>query len=92
MTVISMSVAPNIDRTRHVTVTTRTEVRDEVAEIACPTLVAVGTHDDIAGDPAGLAALMPSGRAVDIEGRDHNKAVGDKAYKAAVLEFLEERP
>ena len=65
---------------------------DEVAEIACPTLVAVGTHDDIAGDPAGLAALMPRARAVDIEGRDHNKAVGDKAYKAAVLEFLEDRP
>ena len=65
---------------------------DEVGQIACPTLVAVGTHDDIAGDPAGLAALMPGGRAVDIEGRDHNKAVGDKAYKAAVLEFLEERP
>ena len=65
---------------------------DEVAEIACPTLVAVGTHDDIAGDPVGLAALMPQATAFDIEGRDHNKAVGDKTYKTAVLEFLEERP
>ena len=64
---------------------------DEVAEIACPALVCVGTHDDIAGDPVGLARLMPQGRAFDIEGRDHNKAVGDKAYKTAVLEFLEER-
>ena len=64
---------------------------DEVAEIACPTLVAVGTHDDIAGDPAGLAALMPAARAVDIEGRDHNKAVGDKVFKTAVLDFLEQR-
>lgn len=63
---------------------------DEVAQIACPALVAVGTHDDIAGDPDGLAALMPRGRALHIEGRDHNKAVGDKTYKAAVLEFLEE--
>ena len=64
----------------------------EVAEIACPTLVVVGTHDDIAGDPAGLAVLMPKARAVDLKGRDHNKAVGDKVFKAAVLEFLEERP
>ncbi len=64
---------------------------DEVAEITCPTLVVVGTHDDIAGHPEALSALLPRGRAVHIEGRDHNKAVGDKVYKAAVLEFLEER-
>ena len=62
-----------------------------VAEIDCPTLVAVGTNDDIAGDPGALAALLPRGRAFPIEGRDHNKAVGDKAFKAAVLEFLDER-
>ena len=64
---------------------------DEVAEIACPALVCVGTQDDIAGDAAGLAALMPFGKAFDIEGRDHNKAVGDKTYKTIVLEFLGER-
>ena len=63
----------------------------EVGSIICPTLVAVGTTDDIAGDPEALARLMPEGRALHIEGRDHNKAVGDKAFKAAVLEFLEER-
>ncbi len=65
--------------------------RDEVARIECPTLVAVGTLDDIAGDPETLAALMPRGRAFHIEGRDHNKAVGDKTFKKAVLDFLEER-
>ena len=64
---------------------------DVVARIACPTLVAVGTHDDIAGDPDALAALMPDARALHIEGRDHNKAVGDKTYKAGVLAFLENR-
>jgi len=64
---------------------------DEVAEIACPALVAVGTEDDIAGDPEALAALMPHASAFPIEGRDHNKAVGDRTYKAAVLAFLEER-
>lgn len=65
---------------------------DEVAQIDCPVLVAVGTDDDIAGDPHDLAALMPRARAIDIDGRDHNKAVGDKGFKAAVLEFLEDRP
>ncbi len=64
---------------------------DEVAQIACPTLVVVGTDDDIAGDPGSLAALMPDADALLIEGRDHNKAVGDKAYKAAVLAFLAKR-
>lgn len=63
----------------------------EVAQIGCPVLVAVGTTDDIAGDPVALAELMPKGRAFAIEGRDHNKAVGDRTYKEAVLKFLAER-
>jgi pimeloyl-ACP methyl ester carboxylesterase len=64
---------------------------DEVARIDCPVLVAVGTADDIAGDPFSLADLLPRGTAFSIEGRDHNKAVGDKSFKAAVLAFLEEQ-
>ena len=64
---------------------------DEVAQIACPVLVAVGTQDDIAGDADALAALMPDARVLHIEGRDHNKAVGDRLFKAVVLDFLEER-
>jgi pimeloyl-ACP methyl ester carboxylesterase len=64
----------------------------EVREIAAPTLVAVGTKDGIAGDPHRLAALLPKGRALDIPGRDHNLAVGDKVFKKAVLTFLDERP
>ena len=63
---------------------------DQVAEIACPVLVAVGSHDDIAGDPEALAELMPAAQVVHIEGRDHNRAVGDKTYKEAVLAFLDE--
>ena len=65
--------------------------RDEIARIACPVLVAVGTLDEIAGDPHGLANLFPQGEALDIPGRDHNKAVGDRVFKAAALEFLERR-
>jgi pimeloyl-ACP methyl ester carboxylesterase len=64
----------------------------EVANINIPTLVAVGTKDTIAGDPHRLAAMFPAARALDITGRDHNLAVGDKVYKHGVLEFLAQRP
>jgi pimeloyl-ACP methyl ester carboxylesterase len=60
----------------------------EVARIACPALVAVGTRDEVAGDPHRLAAMFPRGQALEIPGRDHNLAVGDKAYKAGALAFL----
>jgi pimeloyl-ACP methyl ester carboxylesterase len=63
----------------------------EIAEITLPVLVAVGTQDEIGGDPHRLAALFPNGQALDIPGRDHNKAVGDKVYKNSVLEFLRKR-
>jgi len=65
--------------------------REEVASIACPALVAVGTRDDVAGDPAALAAMFARGEALAIPGRDHNLAVGDKVFKAGVLAFLERR-
>jgi pimeloyl-ACP methyl ester carboxylesterase len=60
----------------------------EVSRIVCPVVVAVGTRDEIAGDPHRLAAMFPRGDALEIPGRDHNLAVGDKVYKAGVLEFL----
>jgi pimeloyl-ACP methyl ester carboxylesterase len=64
----------------------------DVGQIDLPVLIAVGTKDDVAGDPHKLAALFRAARAVDIPGRDHNRAVGDKVYKDSVLEFLEQRP
>ena len=60
----------------------------EAARLACPTLVAVGDRDAVAGDPNRLAALLPRGRALSIPGRDHNLTVGDAAYKAGALAFL----
>lgn len=65
---------------------------DEIAGIYQPTLVAVGTTDDIAGSPAALAELMPHGEAFAIEGRDHMLSVGDRTFKKRVLEFLREHP
>ena len=64
----------------------------EVGRIAAPILIAVGGKDPIAGSPEPLAALIPGARALVIPGRDHNRAVGDKVFKAAVLEFLAQRP
>jgi pimeloyl-ACP methyl ester carboxylesterase len=60
----------------------------DVRRIAVPTLVAVGEEDVMAGDPQALAALLPHGEAFVIPRRDHMRATGDKAFKAAALEFL----
>jgi pimeloyl-ACP methyl ester carboxylesterase len=65
---------------------------EEVASIRAPTLVAVGTTDTVAGSADDLVALMANARALDIPGRDHNLAVGDKVHKQGVLAFLSERP
>lgn len=62
----------------------------EAARIMQPVLIGVGTKDDIAGDPHALARLLPDARVVDIPGRDHMLAVGDRVFKRAVLEFYEE--
>jgi len=70
----------------------QTLTRAEVTAIRAPVLVAVGTEDAVAGSARELAALLPAGRAFDIPGRDHMLAVGDRAFKAAVLNFLAEQP
>lgn len=64
--------------------------RADMGRIDVPTLIGVGTKDDIAGSPQELAALMPNARALDIPNRDHMLAVGDRVFKAAVLEFHRE--
>jgi pimeloyl-ACP methyl ester carboxylesterase len=70
----------------------QTLTRDHVAHIAAPVLVAVGTKDDVAGSGQELAALMRNARALDIPGRDHMLSVGDRVFKNAVTDFLNERP
>ena len=68
----------------------QTLTRDKVAGIRAPVLVAVGTQDPVAGSAHELTKLIPGARALDIPGRDHMLAVGDKVFKAAVLEFLKQ--
>ena len=66
--------------------------REQVATIRVPLLVAVGSKDFVAGSADKLAALIPGARALDIPGRDHMLAVGDKVFKQGALAFLAERP
>jgi pimeloyl-ACP methyl ester carboxylesterase len=64
--------------------------RDKAASIQTPTLIAVGTKDPIAGSAEQLAAIIPKAAVLPIPGRDHMLAVGDKVFKAGVLQFLQE--
>ena len=61
----------------------------DVARIKQPVLVAVGTRDAVSGDGPALARLIPGAKALDIPGRDHNLAVGDKVFKQGALAFLQ---
>jgi pimeloyl-ACP methyl ester carboxylesterase len=66
--------------------------REQVASLKPPVMVAVGTNDEVAGSQEALAALIPGAQALPIAGRDHMLAVGDKTFKAGVLDFLSRRP
>jgi pimeloyl-ACP methyl ester carboxylesterase len=65
---------------------------EELGKIRVPVLVAVGTNDDIAGSCHKLADAIPGAQALDIPGRDHMLAVGDRVFKQGALEFLQQRP
>ncbi len=59
-----------------------------LSAITAPTLVVVGSEDNVAGPADELAQLIPGARALTLDGRDHMKAVGAREFRAAVLEFL----
>ena len=66
--------------------------REEACAIALPVLIAVGTTDEVAGSAEALSQVIPGAEVLDIPGRDHMRAVGDRLYKAGVLDFLNRRP
>jgi pimeloyl-ACP methyl ester carboxylesterase len=68
----------------------QTLTREQAASIRTPTLIAAGTKDPIAGSAEELAKIMPNAKALPIPDRDHMLAVGDKVFKAGVLQFLQE--
>ncbi|MGY3451697.1 alpha/beta fold hydrolase [Bradyrhizobium sp. USDA 4353] len=65
--------------------------REDAGRIAVPVLVAVGTTDEVSGSGPALGALIPGAEVLDIPNRDHMRAVGDKVYKAGVVDFLSRR-
>lgn len=66
----------------------RSAAPGELAAVAVPVLVVVGERDMVTGPGEALARAFPHGTLVTVPGRDHMSAVGDKATKAAVLDFL----
>jgi pimeloyl-ACP methyl ester carboxylesterase len=60
----------------------------ELAQIACPVLVVAGEDDPLAGPVMPLVNALPRGQGLMLAGRNHMSAVGDRRFKAAVLEFL----
>jgi pimeloyl-ACP methyl ester carboxylesterase len=69
----------------------RLMTREEAAAITVPVLIAVGTNDVIAGSATALGKIIPGAEVLDIPNRDHMRAVGDKVYKAGVLDFLSQQ-
>ncbi len=69
----------------------RLMTREEASAITVPTLIAVGTTDDIAGSAQRLSDVISGSQVLDIPNRDHMRAVGDRVYKEGVLEFLGQR-
>lgn len=65
--------------------------KEEAARIDVPVLIAVGSTDDVAGSASALGAIISGSEVLDIPGRDHMRAVGDKVYKTGVLDFLSRR-
>jgi pimeloyl-ACP methyl ester carboxylesterase len=66
--------------------------RADAAAIRVPILIAVGSADDIAGAARPLLDIIPGAQVLDIPGRDHMRAVGDRVFKDGTLAFLAARP
>jgi hypothetical protein len=57
-----------------------------------PILIATGTADDVAGPARPLLEVIPGAQVLDIPGRDHMRAVGDRVFKDGALAFLDGPP
>jgi pimeloyl-ACP methyl ester carboxylesterase len=66
--------------------------RADAAAIRVPILIATGTADDVAGPARPLLDIVPGAQLLDIPGRDHMRAVGDRVFKDGALAFLDGRP
>ncbi|QKP78771.1 alpha/beta fold hydrolase [Methyloligella sp. GL2] len=66
-------------------------LREDLSTLSLPVLVVVGDQDVIGGSGGELAALIPNAQFTELKNRDHMRAVGDKSFKEAVLDFLSQR-
>jgi len=64
---------------------------DDLAMLKMPVLIAVGEKDELAGSAEALGEIIPGAEVLPIPKRDHMLAVGDKVYKAGVLDFLKRK-
>jgi pimeloyl-ACP methyl ester carboxylesterase len=66
---------------------------EELASCRVPMLIVRGSDDDdIAGPIEDIARIVPGCEYIEIPGRNHMTAVGDKVFKEGVLNFLQTRP
>jgi pimeloyl-ACP methyl ester carboxylesterase len=65
---------------------------EQLARCRVPVLIVRGSDDEIAGPAREMAAMIPGAEYVEIPGRNHMSAVGDKVFKEAALDFLRRRP
>ena len=63
--------------------------REILGGVSMPVLVIAGDGDDLAGDPAELAAVFPLGTGITLRGCDHFSAIPHGALKATVFDFLD---
>ncbi|MEQ9518772.1 MAG: alpha/beta hydrolase [Parvibaculum sp.] len=61
---------------------------EELMAIRANTLVVAGQRDDLAGDPAALAAHIPGAKSELIPGADHMYLLTNGAFKGTVIDFL----
>lgn len=61
---------------------------DILAGIRVPTLVAIGSKDEIAGSAAALAERIDGAEVLVVGGADHMFAPANPSFKAGVLDFL----
>ena len=61
--------------------------RRKLGETACPVMVLIGEGDTLVGPADALAAAIPGAKLVKVPG-DHITAVGQAAFRRAVLDFF----
>ena len=59
-----------------------------LATVKVPVLVVAGTEDSVSGTVEPLVAAIPGSTGLRLDGKNHMNAVGDKTYKAKVVEFF----